>query len=271
MDPDEARPPAVAVVAIGASNVSRGLASLAAMARSRSASPVDLFIAAGHGRSYGANSRVWMRRLPSILFSGLWRAVDRTASGRAAVPPDGPRPLAVVTDIGNDLLYGFSVEQVAGWVDECLRRLEDRGFRTVVTRLPMASIATVGRLRYRALKTIYVPGCTLSLEALKSAALDLDGLIAEAAARRGAAVLEQPGEWYGIDAIHVRRGRLGDLWSRVADAWELPAAAARPRPRIGEWFAIGRRGAEVRSLAGVMRFTPQPAVTLRDRSRVWLY
>ncbi len=267
---DGTRPPALAVVAIGASNLSRGLASLAVTARSRSASPVDLFVAAGHGRSYGANSRVWMRRLPSILFSGLWRAVDRTASDRGG-PPDGPRPLAVVTDIGNDLLYGFSVEQVAAWVDECLRRLEDRGFRSVVTRLPMASIATVGGLRYRALKTLYVPGCTLSLESLKSAAADLDGLVAEAAARRGAAVLEQPGEWYGIDAIHVRRRRLRDLWSRVADAWALPMAAVRPRPPLGEWFSIGRRGAEVRSLAGIPRFTPQPAVTLRDRSRVWLY
>jgi hypothetical protein len=270
MHADGTRPPALAVVAIGASNLSRGLASLAATARSRSASPVDLFVAAGHGRSYGANSRVWMRRLPSILFSGIWRAIDRTSSGRGG-PADGPRPLAVVTDIGNDLLYGFSVEQVAAWVDECLRRLEDRGFRSVVTRLPMASIATVGRLRYRALKTLYVPGCTLSLESLKSAAEDLDGLVAEAAARRGAAVLDQPGEWYGLDAIHVRRGRIRDLWSRVADVWELPSVEGRPRSRLGEWFAIGRRAAEVRSLAGIPRFTPQPAVTLRDRSRVWLY
>lgn len=264
------RPPALAVVAIGASNLSRGLASLAVTARSRAGPPVDLFVAAGHGRSYGANSRVWMRRLPSILFSGLWRAVDRTACDRGG-PPDGPRPLAVVTDIGNDLLYGFSVEQVAAWVDECLRRLEDRGFRTVVTRLPIASIATVGGIRYRALKTLYVPGCTLSLESLKAAAADLDVRVAAAAARRNAALLEQPGEWYGIDAIHVRRRRLGELWSRVADAWNLPAASARPRPRLGEWFAIGRRGAEVRSLAGIPRFTPQPSVTLRDRSRVWLY
>ncbi len=262
------RPRALAVVAIGASNLSRGLASLAATARSRAASPLDLFVAAGHGRSYGANSRVWMRRLPSILFSGLWRAIDRTACDRGG-PPDGPRPLAVVTDIGNDLLYGFSVEQVAAWVDECLRRLEERGFRTVVTRLPMSSIATVGGLRYCVLKTLYVPGCPLALESLKAAAANLDGLVAEAAARRGALLLEQPGEWYGIDAIHVRRGRLGELWGRVADAWELPWAAGMPR--LGEWFAIGRRGAEVRSLAGIPRFTPQPAVTLRDRSRVWLY
>ena len=62
---------AAAIVVLGASNVSRGLARLAAVARARQPGPVDLFVAAGHGRSYGANSRVLMRRLPSILWSGL--------------------------------------------------------------------------------------------------------------------------------------------------------------------------------------------------------
>ena len=55
------------VVALGASNLSRGLSRLLQASRCCSSSAVDLVVAAGHGRSYGANSRIWKRRLPSIL------------------------------------------------------------------------------------------------------------------------------------------------------------------------------------------------------------
>lgn len=254
-----------ACVVLGASNVSRGLPRLAAVVRARQDGPLDIFVAAGHGRSYGANSRVCMRRLPSILGSGLWRALDRERIGRE-------RPgVALVTDIGNDLLYGFPVPQLTAWVRESLERLSERGLRIAITRLPLASIAAVGAVRYRALKTFYVPGCTLSLAALKDAACEMDAAVVSLAHEMGATLLEQPGEWYGLDAIHVRRPRLDDLWQRAGDAWELPAATRRPRISFRQWARIGARAAEVRSLAHVMLYTPQPAFWRGDALRVWMY
>jgi hypothetical protein len=252
------------VVVLGASNVSRGLARLAAIARRRSAGPLDLFITAGHGRSYGVNSRVAARRLPSILGSGLWRALERQ-------PPPGDdscRPLALVTDIGNDLLYGFSAGQVAGWVREAVRRLTEQGGRVAITRLPLASLETVGPARYRMLRTCYVPGCRLPLAAVKEAAADLDAQIAAVAADHAAILIEQPGDWYGLDAIHLRRRHLDSLWHTACDAWQLPAAPARTAWR--DWALLGSRAAEVRSLARRIRYTPQPVVSRSDL-RLWLY
>jgi hypothetical protein len=254
-----------AFVVLGASNVSRGLARLVAAARGRQAGPLDLFVAAGHGRSYGANSRVFMRCLPSILWSGLWRALDRERVGLE-------RPgSALVTDIGNDLLYGFSVDQLASWVRESLVRLTERGLRIAITRLPLASIDRVGPVRYRALRTCYVPGCTLSLPELKNAATRMDDAVVELAAEFRATLLDQPADWYGLDAIHVRRSRLDDLWQRAGDAWGLPAAAGRPRASLGEWARIGSRAAEVRSLFHAMRYTPQPSYRSPDDLRLWMF
>ena len=150
-------PPRPVMIALGASNLSRGLSWLIATARQR-LGPADLLVAAGHGRSYGAHSRVAWRRLPSILHCGLWRGIDRHPLAA------GQRPaFAIVTDIGNDLLYGFTVKQTAAWVRECLSRLAERGVSTAVTGLPLASVARAGPLRYRLLKTVFVPGCRLSL------------------------------------------------------------------------------------------------------------
>lgn len=256
----------LAAVVLGASNVSRGLARLAAAVRGRAPCPADLFVAAGHGRSYGANSRVWIRRLPSILWCGLWRALDRAGVGR-----DGRRTVALVTDVGNDLLYGFSPEQVAAWVEEAVVRLGDRGASVTLTRLPLEAIATVGAVRFRLLRTLFVPGCPLSLEGVQAAARELDERLSDLAARRGAGLVEQPGHWYGLDALHPRRRRLDTLWHAVCDDWNLPARPGCRGATVGEWAALSRHGAEVRSLARVARFTPQPVCRFPEGGTLSLY
>lgn len=253
------------VIALGASNVSRGLARLVATVRARAETPVDLFVAAGHGRAYGVNSRVWMRRLPSILACGLWESLLDNASAEHA------RPVAVVTDVGNELLYGLGVAQIAGAVREAVRRLTDRGVTITITGLPLASIASVGPIRYRALRTAFVPGCRLPLPMLKEAAAWLDDELQAIAAAAGAAFIGQPVDWYGLDAIHVRRRCIDRLWREVADAWNWPTASRPSRGSVREWAEIGSRAAETRSLARVMLHTPQPAWRSRDGLRLWLY
>jgi hypothetical protein len=249
-------------VVLGASNVSRGLARLVATVRDRAIGPVDLVVAAGHGRAYGVASRVWMRRLPSILGCGLWESL--------AGPAAGARTVALVTDVGNELLYGLGVAPIAGAVRESVVRLADRGARIAITGLPLASIATVGPVRYRAVRTVFVPGCRLPLASLQEAARWLDDELRAIAAATGAAFIEPPGGWYGLDAIHVRRRRLDTLWALAADAWGWPPAPRPPRASLVEWAAVRSRAAEVRSLARVMLHTPQPVVD-RNGLRLWLY
>jgi hypothetical protein len=249
------------VVVLGASNVSRGLSRLVAAVEPR-APGVDVFVAAGHGRGYGVNTRVAARRLPSILGSGLWRGLDRHG---------GEAPAALVTDVGNELLYGLAVEQVAAWVRESVRRLADRGATIAITRLPLASIAEVGAVRYRALRTFFVPGCRLSLAELKEAAARLDSELQAIAGDFGATVIEQPAHWYGLDTLHVRRRHLDDLWRAACEAWEFPFVESSGRSSVADWAKIGTQAAEVRSLAGVVRFTPQPALRLRSGGTLSLY
>ncbi|MBU6221130.1 MAG: hypothetical protein KGR24_00085 [Planctomycetes bacterium] len=249
------------IVVLGASNVSRGLARLVSTVRVRTGAPGELFVAAGHGRAYGVSSRVGLRRLPSILGSGLWRALVRE---RAA------QPLGLLTDVGNELLYGLGVAAVAGGVREAARRLADRGATLAITGLPLASIALVGRVRYRLLRTLYVPGCLLSLAEIHDATRWLDDELRAIAADTGATFLEQPADWYGLDALHVKRSRLDDLWADVGDAWGLPRVSSRPRASLTEWAALGSRAAEVRSVGRFMRFTRQPVIE-RHGVRVWMY
>jgi len=249
------------VVVLGASNVSRGLSRLVAAVETRSPG-ADLFVAAGYGRGYGVNTRVAARRLPSILGSGLWRGLDRHG---------GEALFALVTDVGNELLYGFPAEQIASWVRESVRRLADRGATIAITRLPMAGIATVGPVRYRALRTFFVPGCRLSLAELKGAATRLDSELQTIADEFNAELIEQPAHWYGLDTLHVRRRHLGDLWHNACEVWGFPAVETPARSFVADWVKVGTKAAEVRSLGGVMRFTRQPVLRLPGGGTLSLY
>ena len=266
--------PRALVVALGASNLSRGLSRLVTICRRCTAKPIDLFAGAGHGRSYGANSRIWNRRLPSILGSGLWRSLDRNSGSDAL---NNTTRLAVITDIGNDLLYGFSVEQITAWIEEVVLRLQQRGFQIVITQLPIESIQAVGPLRFHILKSILVPGCQQSLEAIKDQSHQINNKIVSLSKGHHVTILRQSGSWYGIDAIHVKRSCLNELWQRVVDCWpgiSREQHAMRGVDRFGgwqEWSRLGAASAEVRSLSGLMLFTPQPALRLADTTRIYLY
>lgn len=56
---------------------------------------MEVLAALGHGRSYGAQSRIIFRTLAGILESGLWTELERR-------PPLTTRSL--VTDVGDDIL-----------------------------------------------------------------------------------------------------------------------------------------------------------------------
>ena len=112
------------VVILGASNVQMcGAGLIGAALGGSGAAAADVFVAAGHGRSYGEWSRTMGRGLPGIVDCGLWPALASRRRENAGV--------AVITDIGNDLAYGVSGARLAGWVETCIERLRGRGIRAV--------------------------------------------------------------------------------------------------------------------------------------------
>jgi hypothetical protein len=82
------------IVALGASNLTRGFHTLVSAARTAWGPEIEILAALGHGRPYGGPSRFLVRGLPGILESGVWRALEsRDWQGRAVliVRGDGGR------------------------------------------------------------------------------------------------------------------------------------------------------------------------------------
>jgi hypothetical protein len=161
------------VVALGASNLTRGFRTIVSTARASWGPDVEVMAALGHGRSYGVQSRFVVRTLPGILECGLWRELE----SRPRVPTRG-----LVTDVGNDIVYGFSAEQILEWIAEAIGRLRRVTPDIVVTDLPLAAIRGVSEAKFRLIRSILFPGCRLPLARIQETAERVDAGLAQLSA-----------------------------------------------------------------------------------------
>lgn len=247
------------IIALGASNLTRGFRTVVATARAAWGPGVEVLAALGHGRSYGAPSRLFFRTVPGILESGLWREL----ASRTQMPTRG-----LVTDVGNDILYGFSAGQTLAWVAEALGRLRRVTADLVVTDLPLASIRRLSRPKFLVFRSILVPSCRLSLAQVLETAERVNAGLAELSAAHGATFIRLDPAWYGFDPIHIRPSLWRPAWQQILGS-QAEADGDGRSPLEGLRLCL--MPPERRWVFGVERFTPQAGVALRSGGRVWLY
>src|SRR5687768_11679526 len=243
------------IVALGASNLTRGFPTVVAASRSAFGPDVEIFGALGLGRSYGMESRVLARTLPGILACGLWSALS-------ARPPATTR--ALITDVGNDIVYGASPEQILEWVETALRRLSAVTGDIVVTGLPLDSIRCLSPARFIAFRTLFFPRCRLPFAEVSVAVERVHDGLAGLAVRYGARFVAHRPEWYGFDPVHIRPGR----WS---SAWEEILGAGVARAGAMETLRIHTLRPERQRLFGIELVRPQPGAHLAGGGRLWLF
>lgn len=261
---------------LGASNLARDFPRVLDLARNGwggaggggGAAP-QAWVAAGHGRSYGTWSRVLVRALPGIVHCDLWPALEEA---RGLTPA---RHRMLITDIGNDLVYGATPAEIAGWVERCVERLQTGSLpgeppRIGLTLLPLASLRTLGRWQFQVLRSVFFPLHFRGWRETLERAERLQGLLRDLARRRALGSVEPPADWYGPDRIHLRRGARREAWEELLRTWgsRLPGPTVdRPFSRLAWWRMTPRRW----RLLGLERGRAQPAGQLADGTRVHVY
>ncbi|MHC4875788.1 MAG: hypothetical protein ACYTGL_04770 [Planctomycetota bacterium] len=255
------------LIIIGASNVTLSLPVIWAGLAGAESRKLRLMIAAGHGRSFALPNTVLGRTLPSILECGLWEAMDSLERERSGAEGQ-PAAKALITDVGNDLLYGASAEQIAEWVRECVQRLTERGIRPGVTRLPVSSLRTLSKRRFAFFRSVLFPSSTLTFESAIEQAEQLDQSLHAIAEESGLETSEPESHWYGFDPIHICRRHRPQAWAEYLSPL-LPEFA----PRQAGWLMqpkLWNRKAAVRWRRSREFVTPQPCLT-EGESELWLF
>ncbi len=252
------------VIVLGASNVSRQLAVVIDTARAVCGGAVGAHIAAGYGRSFGTDSSILFRTLPGTLQSGLWAALEQDAVRGAR---------GLITDIGNDLMYGSSSDQLLDWVSRCVERLTDRCERLVITTLPLRSVEALSPRVYRSLRNALFPSNRMTHAETCAAIERVNQGLETLAAPPGVAIVHPRDEWMGPDAIHIRSHDAPEAFHAYMRHWRLDPDAVDPVPAPSLWRRLRflRWPAEHRRLFGIRRHHPQPAARLPDGTSISLF
>ena len=156
-------------VCVGASNLFMCLPDLLDQILARfETHPVSVLVVQGPGRSFGLKAGMLGARFVPINDCGLLEALD------AAQSPGHPESWALLTDIGNDVLYGVAVAQIHGWLDDFVSRLVRMGVRVGVTALATERLMAVSRWRYELVHRAMHPQRRLGYKEARLALNELD-------------------------------------------------------------------------------------------------
>ena len=245
------------VVALGASNLARGFGTVVSTVRANWGPEVQILGAFGYGRSYGTSSRVVFRSLPGILESGLWETLE-------SLPQVPTRVL--ITDVGNDVLYGFSAKTILTWVEEALNRVLPMTQDITLTGLPLENLRKLSKPKYLLFRTILFPKCRISLDQLLKSAEKLNAGLEALSINNSARFIIPNPAWYGVDPIHIRQPFWSMAWMEM-----LAANPATPIKPLADGFRLKLIAPERRWIFGIEQISRQSGISLSSGVRVWLF
>ena len=251
------------VILLGASNLTLSFPMLFESLRRHG--PSQIMAVHGHGRSYGMWSRVLFRALPPITACRLWDDLQRQL-------PAAERTVALLTDVGNDLLYGAEVPQILNWVSECLDRLRDHQAQILLTTLPVRRITRLAQWQYLLARSCLFPTSSVKYSDMLARMQELNDALCELGNQYCAELIEPHEDWYGIDPIHVARASRVRAWQHILSSWSfngqpLQIRRASPAQAVRLWTL---RPAE-RQLGVCKQERAQPVLSVGQGCRLWLY
>jgi hypothetical protein len=249
------------VVLLGASNLTRGISTVIETAENIWGRPLEILGALGHGRSYGMESNVLGRRLPGIVQCGLWNALAQS---------DAKPTAALITDIGNDILYEVPVAQIISWVQTTIERLQTIDANICVTLPPLDSARGLTLKKFLFFRKLFFPRCRLELNEVVERAHQLNDGIESLGQSHGVRVVAQRGQWYGFDPIHIRLRQWRNAWFEILKHWSDDRSAyySPARGSLMRWTYLRTREPEARSIFGRNMRKNQPSALFRSGTRV---
>jgi hypothetical protein len=255
--------PARRVILLGASNLTRSFPTVVATVRQTWSEPVEIMAAMGHGRSYGQDSSVFGKKISGIFPCALWQDLQN----RQPLPT-----AALVTDIGNDMLYGVSPNQMLDWVERCLDRLAEAGATTIVTQLPAESIERLGERRFQFFRRLLFARSKLTLADVRVLVREINERLVVIGQKRKIPVISASRSWYGFDPIHIRRSVMRDAWPALLATWreinEPVLSSPSSLSMIAYLSALEPRDY---SRFGFQRHVMQPNGRLNDGTTISIY
>ena len=177
------------------------------LTRCLSPRPVEYLHAMGPGRAYITEGGLLNAVYPPILNCGILDAARKKDKDKTTV--------ALVTDIGNDIMYGVPAEEIVAGLQTLFSELEEIGADTFITAIPVDLEKDVGESYFRILRRIFFPKSRVEYHEAASTVQTVNRFIKESASKKIVA-LEGMEKFCGRDKIHYSLLGCHRAWSYVA-------------------------------------------------------
>jgi hypothetical protein len=199
----------ILLVLLGASNLSRGCFAFARhMKVCLYPRKVEVLVAAGPGRAYCVSGGLLNVSYPPIQSSDIFNV----AQGKRE---SGYRVMALVTDIGNDIMYGVSAEKVIEAVQEIFEKLQSMDAEIFYTTLPVAFEKGVHPIWFYFLRSILLPFSRVSYDEAVAGIVKVNQFLRQCDMKH-CQMIQDMDRHLGLDGIHYGWLRAHSAWYHVA-------------------------------------------------------
>ena len=198
--------PPILFIFLGASNLARGHYALAnCLQRNLYPRPTQFMFALGPGRGYCAWGGLLNVVYSPIINSQIFSAVKKNERCKI---------VAVVTDIGNDIMYNVSPSDIKN----CLRKIfkQLREFNALILTTPISSRleTELSEFSFFFLRSIFYPKSKVSYEQVVTGIHQINEFL-KSYNKENIQMLTKLEEFFGWDKIHYSLLRGHHAWSRV--------------------------------------------------------
>ncbi len=212
----------VLFVLLGASNLHRGYGALTDCLR-RSLFPrrVEFLTAMGPGRAYCAQGGFLFVRYPAIGSIGILQAAKQRKQA-------GVRVVALITDIGSDIMYNVPVAEIRATLERIFQELSALEAEVFVTEIPV-NLNEIPPWQFTLLKRLYFPRSPKRFDEVSEAVASVNAFLRQSAQGR-VHLLPNMRSFCGFDKIHYKSLQIHRVWEQVAAAMLAVLGVPHPKP-----------------------------------------
>ncbi len=186
----------------------------------------------GPGRGYCAKGGFLTVRYPPIGDSGVMDAAREKAATASRV-------VALITDIGNDIMYGVPEQDIVACLSRLLKEFEAMNADVFLNPVPLVIEEDVTPFQFRLLRRIFYRSSAVEYTQAAHAVREVNRFLRDSAGGR-VHLLQSAREFCGADKIHYSLFRSHRAWSRIVAEMlrVLPATPAGAIAPFSTWKAL---------------------------------
>ena len=199
----------VLFIFLGASNLARSFYGLKrCITRCLFPRPVSFIHAMGPGRGYISQGGILNITYPPILHCDILKA----AYNRRKI---NQQVVALITDIGNDIMYGVSAEEIIGGLKSLFSDLSELEANIFITSIPIDLKNDIGEFYFRILRQIFFPKSPAEYSQTSKTIEIVNQFILQSSNAK-ISVIDDMQQFCGIDKIHYSLLKSHLAWSHIA-------------------------------------------------------